>query len=71
MAKFIWEFEKTKVSEDECKAIMIYADQNGNGALDAAEIPAAIQIWKQIQRSADLLEQHAAPLAGPGYVPVP
>jgi hypothetical protein len=66
MAKFMWEFEQIKVSEDECTAIMKYADLNGNGVLDAREIPAAIKIWKQIQSSADLLETHALPLAGAG-----
>ncbi len=66
MAKFMWELEMTKVSDDECKVIMMYADLNGNGVLDPAEIPAAIKIWKQVQSSADLLEKHAAPLAGEG-----
>eukprot|EP01043_Picozoa_sp_COSAG02_P011960 COSAG02_NODE_451_length_22060_cov_6.853513_3_plen_216_part_00 len=66
IAKFMWEFEMTKVSDDECKLIMIYADLNGNGVLDPAEIPAAIKIWKQVQSSADLLEKHAAPLSVPG-----
>eukprot|EP01046_Picozoa_sp_COSAG06_P005709 COSAG06_NODE_258_length_18940_cov_15.039648_10_plen_133_part_00 len=56
----------SQVSEEECKCIMQYADTNHNGELDAGEIPAAIQIWKQIQNSADLLEQHAAPLAEGG-----
>lgn len=63
MAKFMWEFDKIKASEDECAAVMIYADTNRNGVLDAGEIPAAIQVWKQIQQSADLLDKHAAPLA--------
>ena len=56
----------SQVSDEECKCIMQYADTNHNGELDAGEIPAAIQIWKQIQNSADLLEQHAAPLAEGG-----
>lgn len=66
MAKFMWEFDKIKVSEQECAAIMVYADTNHNGVLDAQEIPAAIQIWKQIQESADLLDEHAGPLTAAG-----
>ena len=66
MAKFMWEFDKIKASEDECAVVMIYADTNRNGVLDAGEIPGAIQIWKQIQQSADLLDKHVAPLADAG-----
>ena len=66
MAKFMWEFDKIKVSEEECAAIMVYADANHNGVLDAQEIPAAIQIWRQIQESADLLDEHAGPLTDAG-----
>ena len=62
MPKFMKEYADVEVSEEECDAIMIYADSNNNGQLDPQEIPGAVQVWKQIQESADALEEHASHL---------